>query len=582
MKHLAPISGIAASPNQEWVATAGYDNRVIIWQAKSKEAVAVGFHDHLANQAHFSSDGQYLVTSGSDRTARVWTVPDLKLCCVLSDHQDDVEMSTFSHSGKDIATASRDGFVRIFSALSGQLKKILVGHESDVLSVQWTVDDRNLVTSGDDGTVRIWNPDTGELVKTLSFDGVETDTLVVGKDILFAGNDEGAIVPILNGVPLSPYRAHQSGVKRLILDQASGFLISLSYDRTLQILLWNPSQQTFDVIGSTIFPSIIWPRSGAMLNSHSLALATFGSTYGVYDLKTGIWNLERIEPSQSMNSVVATQNGVISIGDAGIARCDGHRLRSTGSLCNFLIDIGSTVVSGGQMGALFDLMSGDMIYQHRSPLNCGVTWVVEEAQAQLILIGSYTGEALLFEKTMSHPFRFVQSINLHSNAIKSMAFNSGVIMSVSATGEAVFVDSETFTVQKRDRHAHSRIANGCASIQGYGFASVSRDLKLRLWNREGICLVDVLSPQKYSLKCVAGSSDGKYVAVGSYGGYISIFDIQNATWVSHLRVTTSGISSIQFDHYRSDENSTTFLASSYDGNVYRVRVNSRMVESCAA
>ena len=94
IQHLSPISGVATFADR-YVATAGYDNQVILWNAEAHQALERGFHDHLANQCRFSSCGKYLVSAGSDCTARLWSVPKMKLLAVLSDHTDDVEMAAF-------------------------------------------------------------------------------------------------------------------------------------------------------------------------------------------------------------------------------------------------------------------------------------------------------------------------------------------------------------------------------------------------------------------------------------------------------------------------------------------------------
>ena len=95
------------------MATAGYDNRLILWSGR--EALARAFHDHLVNQCAFDRAGRSLVSASSDYTARVWTLPELRLQTVLGDHRDDVEMAVFAPSGERIATASRDHCVRVFS-----------------------------------------------------------------------------------------------------------------------------------------------------------------------------------------------------------------------------------------------------------------------------------------------------------------------------------------------------------------------------------------------------------------------------------------------------------------------------------
>ena len=59
MNHSGPISCVAS--HGAYVATAGYDNRVILWDAATNKALAQGIHDHLVNHCSFSSDGLWLV-----------------------------------------------------------------------------------------------------------------------------------------------------------------------------------------------------------------------------------------------------------------------------------------------------------------------------------------------------------------------------------------------------------------------------------------------------------------------------------------------------------------------------------------
>lgn len=88
-RHTAPVSGVATIGNQ-WVLTAGYDNRVILWDAKTKSPVNRVFHDHLANQCSFSPCGKFIATVSSDYTCRIWSFPKMHLKGVIQSHTDDV------------------------------------------------------------------------------------------------------------------------------------------------------------------------------------------------------------------------------------------------------------------------------------------------------------------------------------------------------------------------------------------------------------------------------------------------------------------------------------------------------------
>src|ERR1022692_1606471 len=113
MHHRGPIAGISA--HGDLIATAGYDNKLILWDARRHKALSRSCHDHLINSCNFSPDGRWLVSASSDYTARIWAVPSLELRAVLGGHNDDVDMAAFSPDGRYIATCALDRCVRIFA-----------------------------------------------------------------------------------------------------------------------------------------------------------------------------------------------------------------------------------------------------------------------------------------------------------------------------------------------------------------------------------------------------------------------------------------------------------------------------------
>ena len=131
IEHEGPISGIATFGDR-LVATAGYDNQIILWDSRERRALARGCHDHLVNQCEFSADGKWLVSSSSDCSARLWSVGDMRLAALLTGHDDDVEGVAFDPAGERIATTSRDHSLIIFDR-RGRILRRLTGHRSDVL-----------------------------------------------------------------------------------------------------------------------------------------------------------------------------------------------------------------------------------------------------------------------------------------------------------------------------------------------------------------------------------------------------------------------------------------------------------------
>ena len=568
IEHSGPISGVASYKDQ-WVATAGYDNRVILWHGETSEAIAAGMHDHLANQCCFSPCGKFLASSGSDATVRIWQVPSMKLLTVLSCHDDDVEGVEFDPTGEFIATASRDHMARIFSR-DGKLIHLLTGHTADVLSVGWKGDGSRLFTSGDDGTIREWSTADGREISCHSMVDVETDTIVILDDGRIVAGDDDGVLTLISKDKRWQIVGHQAGIKRLMFDSSTGRLISLSYDRSA--CLWNLSRQGELIeLGRFQLPPEVWPRSVAFLEEDLLIFTTFCSTFATYHLMNDRWDISRCKPTGGVNGISATSTGFLTIGDAGVVRShcfesaateiDSETIAKLGSLGNFVQPVGDRFVTGGQMGQLFDVFSGELIYQHHSPCNCAVKLKPLNGKPQ-IGVGTYTGELVVISLG-SDGFALERIVQLHDNAVKGVATDGENVFSVCATGAVALHCQSTWSHLATIEHAHSKIANGCVNYGQNHYASVSRDLKLRLWR--GATLQATLdTPLMHSIKCLAVDHNKHYLALGSYGGQIATFDLQNFQWIAVERPTTQGISCLTVG------GDNVFLAGCYNGMVYRM------------
>lgn len=563
--HRSPISGVACAPGL--VATAGYDNQVILWQdARPPRALHRVQHDHLANQCSFSPDSSLLVTSSSDYSARIWSVPDLRLVAVLGPHDDDVEMSVFSPDGGRVATASRDHRVRVFDT-TGQLLTTCSGHTADVISVEWSEDGDALVSSSDDGTIKRWSLPDGNLIDEIDLHGVETDTVVLLPDgSVIAGNDDGALIMVGTDGTQHKVTAHRAGIKRLVLSQDRDLLVSLSYDRSAKV--WKLADGDLTLHLETNFPDDVWARSAAFADAGRLIFGTFGATYRSFDLDTGTWG-EAAPPTAGLNAVSSDPrgSGLLAIGDAGIcqARADADaapaEVSRPGTLCNFLTPLEDVVLTGGQLGIAYEALSGRALYQHRSPLNCGAVHRGSGTPARAV-IGTYTGEGLVLELD-GEQARLVAELRLFDNAVKGVAINGDILFAVCADTSVTWWDLRDLKPLRTVRAAHDRIVNDCAALPDGAFASVGRDLTLRIWHPDESCETHS-TPHRNSIKSVAASPDGESVATGGYHGTIAVYSRQRDAWETS-RPTTSGISNITWHPQRK-----AFVASSYDGQLYEV------------
>ena len=76
----------------------------------------------------YSPDGQRLVTSGWDKTVKVWDATNGAEVVSLHGHSNVVQSAVFSQDGQRVATASWDKTARVWDAATGKELLTLRGH----------------------------------------------------------------------------------------------------------------------------------------------------------------------------------------------------------------------------------------------------------------------------------------------------------------------------------------------------------------------------------------------------------------------------------------------------------------------
>jgi WD40 repeat protein len=386
-------------------------------------------------------------------------------------------------------------------------------------------------------------------------DSVEIDT----NGIIYAGDDLGRIA-IINAETTHYIQAHRAGIKKLVVNFQTRQIVTLSYDRSMAIWQIN-ADLSISELSRTDYPETVWARAACVLNNGQIATGTFGSTYALYDLKSHSWNAKGVEGGLAINAVQLVGPLVYSVGDSGVVHINGEPTLSMGSLCNFISSSGELVLTGGQLGRVFNANTGEVLYSHHSPLNCAASFFIDNSS--YIAIGAYTGEILIFEQIGKTQIKIKITIEAFVNAVNGLSYSEGVLFAVCASTQISWYSVQNWSLITRKEKAHERITNACCSIGENKFASVGRDLTLRIWEGDEASIY--ITPHKNSVKCLGINSDKTVILTGSYGGTLSLFDLDKKTFIKTSRPTSSGISSITWDN-----SNDCFLAGSYDGEIYKL------------
>ena len=218
--HAGPVRGAAFSPDGKTIATAGEDNRVLLWDFERFETLLHQkklLHPNYVMNVAFSPDGKLLATACKDKIARIYQVDDwkthkdeLKPVAELKGHEKSVRSIAFSPDGSLIATGSEDNSVRIWSqtpdknwVMDKELKgpsvtctagstrsAELPGHTNFVQTVAFSHDGRFMVSASRDTTSKVWKVGTWEVLQTLSDENVVRGAVFSPDDqLIITGNE---------------------------------------------------------------------------------------------------------------------------------------------------------------------------------------------------------------------------------------------------------------------------------------------------------------------------------------------------------------------------------------------------------
>ena len=176
--HTAGVAAVAYSPDGSKLATAGGDGALRIWtisetgqpvplakfEGQAKPGTAGAFSPLSA--VTFSADGRFVASAGADTVVRVWDVQTKAEVRGLRGHTDWATCVAFGPDSRLLMSGGADKIARIFE-LAPQEGAGSSGHLLAVNAVAVSPDGKLAATASVDQTIKIWDLASGKEVATL-------------------------------------------------------------------------------------------------------------------------------------------------------------------------------------------------------------------------------------------------------------------------------------------------------------------------------------------------------------------------------------------------------------------------------
>jgi WD40 repeat protein len=163
------ISSLAFSPDGQLLVGA-IENRVLFWRVNItgceliREIIG---HTNLVESLAFNTDGQRLLTTSDDKSAKVWDVATGDLLMTLDGHTGIVSKGIYSPDGVWIVTAGNDGTIRFWDSRTGLLANTLTDHTSPVITLAYSPNGKIIASGGLYERYILWDGLTRNLLLTI-------------------------------------------------------------------------------------------------------------------------------------------------------------------------------------------------------------------------------------------------------------------------------------------------------------------------------------------------------------------------------------------------------------------------------
>jgi WD40 repeat protein len=250
--HQDMIWTLAISPDGKILASGSSDKTVKLWSLPEGGFIkALDGHTNSVYALAVSPDNQTLASGGLDANIRLWSLPGGDLQKTLSFGKAGVDGLAFNPQKRLLVTANIDKTITLAAFPGGENPQTITGiGERSLMAL--SPDGEFLITGTGDKKIGIWSLTENKLVQTIDTNSDLRPAVVISpvdKVLMGSGHDAaGNVYPIRSwtmpdGALRETTTGHSGGINALAITPDGKILVSASEDKT--IILWSLPHLTF-------------------------------------------------------------------------------------------------------------------------------------------------------------------------------------------------------------------------------------------------------------------------------------------------------------------------------------------------
>lgn len=498
--HRGGVLGVAISPNSKFVASAGSDHALFLWDMETGHLLnRLMGHTGTVSWCDFHPTEDLLISSSYDNTVILWETKTGRIIHHLKGHELEILDCAFSPDGKYIASTSEDKKVILWETETGANVHEYESHKLAVGEVCFSDDLRYIASVGFDSLVLRYTRNHKIMFRKKKPENYFNCCVFgVNSKIIITGMGDGSIIiwACPSGKEIRTLSAHKEAVVHCAVHPNGQWMVSVSGDRS--IILWDiATGSQIDVIDAEwegYFGVAFSP------NQHQLAIGSHKNGMTLWDWQTGC--LER------GFMVERTNDNKFNSAWEGRFSPDGQKL----------------AVIFMEILCLWDIEKWELLWS--KPFESGEeTYCLDmSCNGDLLLVG--TSENILY--IIDIEGNNVKTLQGHDDYVFDCCFHpadSNIVLSASTDATLHLWDVENGK-ELQIMRGHTEDVWGCAfHPDGKKCYSVGQDRTLREWDLETGKELKCYSGHKSLISSLAIHPEKKWLATASEDRTLKIWDL---------------------------------------------------------